>query len=438
MRKNHLFVGSICLLILLLSACSKYENNHLINPIDEEVIISPYISPEAEILEDAKNFREGIVPSGLRALSEPIDYSKTEVSSYYEKIPVTSDMQVKKSVRYQQIPVYILNYKTQSNQPAGFVIKASDSRIENLTLAFSDEGQFSGFDKLEEADGGYFKERIGAYIFSTIEQIPISEEMEKRVNAVYTLTYKAPLLKVTWDQTISPYNNYSPVCSGQTKMPAGCSAIALAQIMTYYKWPEKGYYTRKTTGQAIPVTYNYWNEITQTANATNLTNSQHREHVANLCAEAGYWLRTDYKCDASSAGNYNVIGTLRKMGYKDMILRAAMDRNYDFVYIWDDIMAGRPVFMATTARIFNNGMKSKSHAYVVDGIQTVQANNKYGRDFYIHVNFGWEGQDNGYYLVYPGVDEEVPTFMDEEVYYIWEPVIVTNIQKDSQNNGATK
>lgn len=432
MKKNYFLNISTLIFILLLTTCTNSENEHLTNSANDEIIISPYASTKNEILGDAKKFYEDIASSELRSLSRQIDYEKTEISSYYEKIPVTSDMQVKKSVKYQQIPVYMINYKTENNEPAGFVIKAGDSRTGNLTLAFSDEGHFDGFDKLEESDGGYFKERIGAYIFSTIEQIPISEEMEKRANAVYTRAYKPPLLKVTWNQHPSPYYDYAPICSGKTPTPAGCVTIALAQIMTFHKWPEKGYYIRKTTGQSTPVVYNYWNEITKTPKAINLTNSNHKEHVANLCAEIGYRTFTNYNCSGSTASNYNIIGALKKMGYKNMILRSERDQNYDFVYVWDDIMMERPVYMAT-----ENRELWEAHAYVVDGIQTVQANNGYGRNFYIHVNFGWGGQSNGFYLVYPGIKANEPIFIDEEFEFRTTPTIITNIQKDSQNSGAT-
>lgn len=154
---------------------------------------------------------------------------------------------------------YIVNYTNNS----GFVIIAADKRV-NSVLAFSTE---SGF-KLdnENMPGGLLEwmQETDSYITEVREsnvQSPAITTRSMMCNALSSVKLRAandgacfdyngsncppeyqktetvlPLLKTEWHQ-MKGFNDLVPKECGSGKAPAGCVAIAMAQVMYYHKYP---------------------------------------------------------------------------------------------------------------------------------------------------------------------------------------------------------
>ena len=128
---------------------------------------------------------------------------------------------------------YVFNYPNDG----GFVIVSADTRTLNPVLAYSTQGSFNA-DYIPENE---------AYLLSTYQQQIESLRQNEIVNTiVYGNSQEPnvivePLIKTQWKQS-EPYNGMCPIDSVSRKQClVGCIATAMAQVMNYWKWPEKGH-----------------------------------------------------------------------------------------------------------------------------------------------------------------------------------------------------
>ena len=193
--------------------------------------------------------------------------------------------------------------------------------------------------------------------------------------AVPTHADISPLIKTQWNQN-TPYNNNCPVESG-VNCPTGCVATATAQIMYYHKWPEtfnwdamKTSYTSEDAGDAV-------------------------EAVAKLMADVGEKVYMQYGAESSSANDMDACEALRiRYGYSEntnYIERSCYTaKGWDEV-IYNELAANRPVFYGGLSA--SSGQGIVGHAFILDGYQ---AKDGVG---YFHVNWGWGGSSDDYFLI---------------------------------------
>ena len=193
--------------------------------------------------------------------------------------------------------------------------------------------------------------------------------------AVPTHADISPLIKTQWNQN-TPYNNNCPVESG-VNCPTGCVATATAQIMYYHKWPEtfnwdamKTTYSSDDTGEAV-------------------------DAVAKLMADVGEKVYMQYGSESSSAYEYDACEALRiRYGYSEntnYIERSCYTaKGWDEV-IYNELAANRPVFYGGLSA--SSGQGIVGHAFILDGYQ---AKDGVG---YFHVNWGWGGSSDDYFLI---------------------------------------
>ena len=185
----------------------------------------------------------------------------------------------------------------------------------------------------------------------------------------------SPLIKTQWNQN-TPYNKYCATESGET-CPTGCVATAVAQIMYYHKWPEtfnwdamKTSYTSEDAGDAV-------------------------EAVAKLMADVGEKVYMQYGAESSSAHDMDACEALRiRYGYSEntnYIERSCYTaKGWDEV-IYNELAANRPVFYGGLSA--SSGQGIVGHAFILDGYQ---AKDGVG---YFHVNWGWGGSSDDYFLI---------------------------------------
>ncbi len=206
--------------------------------------------------------------------------------------------------------------------------------------------------------------------------------------------YKTPqLMNTKWGQG-KPYNNNVPVSCTFDRAPAGCVAIAMAQIMTYNKKPTR---------------FN-WSLLYQkrTIDGYSSVDESSRTEVAKLVAEIGRNVSMEYDCGGSGANISNALASFKNnYGYSSAKIIQPI-RNSDHIYkIWDNVADDHPVYMRGTDR---NG---EGHAWVVDGMEIHNYRRCYlHRDdsgdrllitsgfyveYYYSINWGWNGDYDGLY-----------------------------------------
>ena len=285
-------------------------------------------------------------------------------------------------------PFYVFN---NPDRP-GWVIVAGDDRARTI-LAYGDEDYF---------DESELPEVIQDWLGGYVEQIEAIDHIKAETQAVTetsviasTKSKIAPLLLVNWAQGL-PFNQQCPTYStsdGTSYCPAGCVAIAMAQLMYYYK---SSYgsdaipaYTSTNNGftadrPALASTHFNW-AIMNPWYHNEASNSASAQEVQKLVKYCGQAVEMQYGKSSSSATSQRNAFTAY-FGYSKLsqqIKREDMTAAAWEDAIYTEIAAGRPVFIS--ALKLNGG-----HAFLCDGYD--------GNGLY-HINWGWRGNENGFFAL---------------------------------------
>lgn len=223
-----------------------------------------------------------------------------------------------------------------------------------------------------------------------------------------------------WDQD-APYNQLCPT-SRNMRTLTGCTATALAIIMRYHQWPEKGVgtlpaYNTTTNGLTIPALqlgHAYDWGYMPLDYGRNYTQAQ-AQAVATLMRDCGYLLKSDYGTDATSAYVDKVLLLAEYMGYDKGItceIRDTYSSAEWYEKMQNELDNHRPV-------LYSGANDEGGHAFVLDGYTT---------DNYYSVNWGWSGYCNGYFLL-SALDPEGQGAGGSGSYNVGQAAIV-GIQKD--------
>ena len=227
-----------------------------------------------------------------------------------------------------------------------------------------------------------------------------------------------------WDQG-APYNQLCPLYrTAQTY--TGCTATALAIIMRYHQWPERGVgtlpaYVTTTNHLTIPAqklghAYDWDNMPLDYGRSYTQAQAQ---AVATLMRDCGYMLESDYGTDDNGGTGAYVDAVLRVAEYMDYdkSIRCVMRDSYSssewYELMQDELDSSRPI-------LYTGSSEEAGHAFVLDGYTT---NNYYS------VNWGWSGYYNGYFLL-SALDPEGQGAGGGSGSYNNGQVAVIGIQKD--------
>ena len=200
-----------------------------------------------------------------------------------------------------------------------------------------------------------------------------------------------PMTTTRWNQN-APFNDDCPEING-TRTVTGCVATALAQIMKYHNWPEKGTgsnsYTPSSVGSTISVnfantTYKWDDMINVYGN--NATQAQ-IDAVATLMYSCGVAVNMDYTTDESSATSFAAAQAMvNYFNYDKGIM--FYSRDYYTIDDWNDLVYNQ---LKNYGPVQYSGQSNDGgHSFVCDG---------YSQDGYFHINWGWGGMSDGYFLL---------------------------------------
>lgn len=199
-----------------------------------------------------------------------------------------------------------------------------------------------------------------------------------------------PLLNTTWNQSCY-YNELCPEDDDSPNgycghVPAGCVALAMAQVMKYWDYPATGsgshtYYASPYGWQSADfgnTTYD-WDNMTGSVYSTNTA-------VATLIYHCAVGVNMQFAPDGSGAYTSDAISALENyFNYDPQGQYYNKDSYTDEVWesmLRDELDLGRPMIY--------RGQGSGGHAWVCDG---------YAADDYFHMNWGWGGYANGYFYL---------------------------------------
>lgn len=309
----------------------------------------------------------------------------------------------------------------------GFII-VSANELANPVLAFSLESDYNA-DCGAEIYNKMYTKSLEQLINNPSKALPIRNSWDHYLASDFqpyamkgdSNTYVEPLVTTTWTQerfynSECPYNPRAEY-KEDSRAVVGCVALTMANILFYYRYPEHGtgavsYIPREYDHETGELIYTY---PTQTVNYA-LANYDYNAMANSLKGYDNELAKLIYHCGVSTLMKYgslanegsgtnaeNALTALQTYYYFNPLSQMqTMDEivtTPDQLYIWvnkakDELDAHRPIFYAG-----NNDTDGGGHAWIVDGYITI------GNALYFHVNWGWAGNGNGYFLINEQISE---------------------------------
>ncbi|MCR5151660.1 MAG: C10 family peptidase [Prevotella sp.] len=302
----------------------------------------------------------------------------------------------------------------------GFVIVSGDDQTAQI-LGYADNGTF-------EPDN--IPSNMKAWLDGYSRQIDwLRQHQGLSASSPKTVEREkiAPLIQTQWNQGV-PYNNDCPTFLNGAKSVTGCVATAMAQLMYYHQWPAAStktipsYTWAKKWGNEqlhneMKVTEFHWDDMLLTYSKDE-TNTNAVKAVSTLMSYCGAAVKMDYADNVN--GGSLASSTLVPEALKDYFDYSATTRyidrdNYTIdkwtEVIYSELEARRPVF-------YSGQSSGGGHAFIVDG---------YDSDDLFHVNWGWGGFCDGYFLLtvlHPDSDEGIGASHSADGYSYGQDAII--------------
>lgn len=293
---------------------------------------------------------------------------------------------------YQESPAvaapcyYVFNV----GESSGYVIAGADDRIPAV-LGYADSGTF---------DPQHLPANMEAWLRGYNDQMEyLNRHPEAAVGKVVAGDEISPLLESQWNQGY-PYNLLCPM-DGEKRSVTGCVATAMAQVMYYWKYPSQtttlipGYISEEkefnlpAIAAGTPIDWDHMlpRYSEQESDEPHQESDEQQRAVAELMLICGTSVRMDYSASGSGAYSGNVATALRNyLDYDAATYYKSRDNYRQAAWnqmVYDELKARRPVY-------YSGQSSGGGHAFVIDG---------YGGDDYFHVNWGWGGGSDNYFLL---------------------------------------
>lgn len=284
-------------------------------------------------------------------------------------------------------PYYIFNIGNRE----GFVIVSGDDNAEPV-LGYSDRGELD-LDNMPANMVEWL--RLNELYVENCAKRESSTVGTSRTGSG-TVVVEPLLGDIMWGQDF-PFNEMCPTYySGGQNLHyyVGCVATAATQIMRYYRYPQQGTGSKSYVfkGQTLSAdfgntTYD-WDNMLAFYPSDGVSQEQ-IDAAATLAYHFGVSVEMEYAENGSGALSMLVPHALKTyFGYdKATTMRR---RNFYSATEWLELIKheldnNRPVYYGATS---DSGLGG--HAFVCDG---------YDSEGYVHINWGWYGMSNGYFLV---------------------------------------
>lgn len=303
---------------------------------------------------------------------------------------------------------YVVNFENEE----GYAILAADTNLPPVIM-LGDEGNFStekyldfvqgnttrAGGELTEVEDMQYTMITNSIVFPTPTPMAPNNPRDTAV-----MVRCLPLVPTKWGQR-APYNYYAKTDDNQTAK-AGCVPVAFAQTLA-----SLSYHHNFTPSVEIDPDYPVnWTLInSQIANGTIKYNSDDTSNgalnAASLIRAVGNGVEAQYGIDKTSANTFEIANELNRMGCTNTSfkIKDSVTTNDLFTMI---VSRNTPIPTRASHRITTDSLAH--HAFILDGwlrleytgdvIIGLNIISKRHQSDLVHVNFGWNGICDGYYL----------------------------------------
>ena len=278
----------------------------------------------------------------------------------------------------------------------GFVIVSNDDRTVPV-LGYSDSGSF---------DPSTMPDNMRAWLQGYADEIAWLQQHRSMVKTAPSMTpsQKTPAVKedigalvsTRWNQG-APYNNLVPEYQSGVKSATGCVATAMAQVMYYHKWPTAEtasipsytWASKGTTLSGLSATTFQWSYMINDYESSGYTSAQ-ANAVATLMKYCGWSVQMDYGHQSNSNTDKVATALKKYFGYNTTTTQYVSRSFYNYDkwvdLIYYEVSHQRPV-------VYGGQSSGGGHEFVVDGYKYEDNTD------YFHINWGWGGQSDEYYVL---------------------------------------
>ena len=323
----------------------------------------------------------------------------------------------------------------------GFAVVTTDDRFDEV-IGYSS----SKFSDVIPCGFKWWMESAEEVMENSDSRVIISQ---RRANNRASRVDISPMITTTWGQE-RPFNdNCTFSNNGHTyQCVTGCAATAMAQVMNYHRYPEKGTgsvsYNIHYNNNAFTITfaedfsqsvYDWGNMLDNYSSyyGNNVTDA-HTIAVAKLMKDCGVSIKTNYSDNThgSSASLGMMKSALQNYFYYSSDTKYYNRSSYtgDWMdLIYGELRQGRPVVYGA-----QDSKNTGGHGFIIHGYDASTGQ--------VYVNWGWDGHLDGYYdieLLNPqnysyNKDQELLTVVPT----VGQPVVTTkyNLSITSAGNGS--
>ena len=324
--------------------------------------------------------------------------------------------------------VYVFNHTD-----GGFVLVSAKDESREV-LGYCDEGSFNKYDiptNMQYWLQMYADELASIETTKSVlqaGQVALSRPQKMAANTTDYPSITPLLGQVEWGQGY-PYNNMCPQVNGE-RCVTGCVATALSQIMYVHKYPTTGIGNYSyTTESGISASANFgattyqWNQMLPNYDGDVTTTNINS--VATLMYHVGVASNMAYGVSASAANSSIALnGLCTYFGYDKGITplpKDFMPEEDILEAVATELQIGHPLYVSGRTKA------DEGHAFVCDGMLS---------SGYLHINWGWNGYCNGYYVLSALKPEQQGTGGSANNYAFTESVVVyAGVQPDKGGEG---
>ena len=359
-----------------------------------------------------------------RSFSTPIDEA-TAMKIGLNFLKTRTQSEILKNVSslelaYKAVGEVGVSYYVFNTNVGGFIMISADDIVLPI-LGYSDKGKFeaeniprdifSFFDdyklqiqyavvnKLQPTDeikASWNSLRNGTPEISAKANNGILKNINKSIYSTINNTSEtavSPMIKTRWGQG-EFYNEKCPYDYNKRKLTyTGCVATAMAQVLNYWKYPEKGFGSSRYNSVYGVLNAEYYKTTYDWNSMPKDTAYKSNNALATLMYHCGVSVEMNYGPDGSGAdvlisdnSNASAENALKTyFGYSGNLKGIKKGNDTDWKNILtSEIDLGRPIIYAG----FSND--TSGHCFIIDG---------YKPNFFFHVNWGWNGNlDGDFYL----------------------------------------
>ncbi len=278
-------------------------------------------------------------------------------------------------------PFYV--YNADDNQ--GFVIVSGDDRT-NKILGYSNKGNFDYDNMPPQLKAVLDSCQMNLNRLTDITHVSWNSHTVASSSAGEEII----LNTANWGQGY-PYNLYTPEISGE-KTLTGCVATAMSIVMKFNQWPSRARGgEHKWLNDNDQLTLNFddftfdFNNMPDNYTEGNFSEDQASE-VSRLMQAAGAAVKTQYSVTASGANNWPIGHCM----FENFLYSPESQYVYSGYFSDEEWINMVKIQINQNHPVILTGVnfETKGHAFVCDG---------FNQDNYLHVNWGWEGVNNGFF-----------------------------------------